>query len=150
MIPFDKLNQHNHEISELSQVLSHIISDRKLCDTTITCELFERFGEKVRAQFDIEDKSIYSPLLNHKDKSVNSAAFRSLNSSHEIKRIFNKFMNTWCRKGLNIKNHDQFVAESNEMFTCLLDRQNRDTEEFYPILRRLDAVNSEETLSQSA
>ena len=150
MIPFGKLDQQNHEISELAQVLSHIISDRAMCDTSITCELFERFGEKVRSQFDLEDKSIYSPLLNHKDKSINSAALRSLNSSHEIKRIFNKFMSTWCRKGLNIKDHSKFVAESEQMFSYLLERQNRDTEDFYPILRRLDAANSADTLKQTA
>ena len=150
MIPFDKLHQQNHEISELAQVLSHIIGDRAMCDTSITCELFERFGEKVRAQFALEDKSIYSPLLNHKDKSVNTAAVRSLNSSQEIKRIFNQFMNTWCRKGLHIKNHEKFVKESEQMFNCLLERQNRDTEEFYPILRRLDAANTPEQLQKSA
>ena len=150
MIPFDKLNEQSHQISELAQVLSHLISKRSLVDTSITCELFERFGEKVRAQFDLEDKSIYSPLLNHPDKSVNSAAYRSLNSSHEIKRIFKHFMNTWCRKGLNIKDYERFVGESTEMFHVLLDRQKRDTEEFYPILRKLDAANSGEASQQSA
>ena len=136
MIPFNELHKQNHEISELCQVLSTLIADRSMCDSQVTCELFERFGARFRDHMDMEDKTIYSKLLSASDKSVNSSALRSLNSSKELKRIFSAYMNKWCRKGaLYINDHDTFVKETREMFGFILDRVQDETEQLFPLAR---------------
>ena len=139
MIPFDELNQQNHEITELCKVLSVLIQDRSMCDTGITCELFERFSTKVKDHLDLEDRTLYSKLLAHEEKSINQQALRSLNGSKEIKRLFNGYMSRWCRKGLCVFNHETFVKETDDMFRLLLDRIQTEVEQLYPLVRELES-----------
>ena len=40
MIDIDHLNEQNHEIAELTKVLSYMINDREICDTDILNKLF--------------------------------------------------------------------------------------------------------------
>jgi hypothetical protein len=40
MITFEELNTQNHEITELTNVLSYLLADRAMCDTDICCDLF--------------------------------------------------------------------------------------------------------------
>ncbi len=138
MVPFDELNKQNHEVSELCKVLGALIVDRSMCDTSIVCELFNRFSEKVKAHMELEDKTLYARLLTHKDKEVNAVAVRSLNGAKEIKRIFSKYTNTWCRKGLDIYNHEKFVQETQDMFRLVLERIQSEVEELYPLVRALE------------
>lgn len=145
MIPFERLNQQNHEISELCKVLGVLITDRSMCDTSIVCELFERFATKVKEHLELEDRSLYARLLTHPDKDVNAQAVRSLNGSKEIKRIFSKYTNTWCRSGLDIYNHADFVKETEGMFRLILDRIQAEVEELYPLVRSLDNEELAET-----
>lgn len=146
MVPFDELNTQNHQIAELCKVLDVLIQDRSMCDTSIVCELFERFSEKVRAHLDLEEKTIYSKLLTHSDKSINNIALRSLNGSKEIKRIFANYTKCWCKNGLDIYNHEQFVADSGDMFRLVLERIQDEVEDLYPIVRALEC----EKLADSA
>ena len=146
MIPFNDLHRQNHDIAELSKVLSVLISDREICDTTITCDLFERYTDKVRTHLDMEDKTLYSNLLAHPDKDHNATANRFLNGSREIKRIFKAYTDKWCSKGLHIYNHDTFLAETLEIFRLIRERSQAETEELYPLARKVE----EEKLARTA
>ena len=146
MIPFDQLNSDNHQISELSKVLSVLIEDREICDTQIVCDLFERYTEKVMNHMDTEDKVLYSKMLSHPDRNVNATASRFLEGSKEIKRIFRQYTQKWCAHGLHIYNHDLFLKETREMFQLVQDRILKVSEELYPMARRIEA----EALSASA
>ena len=44
MVTYDELNAQNDKITELSNVLTKLLEDRFLCDSTITSELFFRYG----------------------------------------------------------------------------------------------------------
>ncbi len=140
MMPFSELNKQNHELTELCQVLTVLIDDRGMCDSGVTCELFQRFADRFREHMDLEDRSLYSNLLVHKDKSVNSAALRSLNSSKELKRLFSSYMHRWCRKGalhIDTHAHGEFVKDTKQMFGFILERIQDETEELYPLCRSL-------------
>lgn len=138
MIPFDTLNAQNHDIAELSKVLTVLIDDREVCDTTITCDLFLRYTEKVKDHLDMVDKTLYADLLSHHDKSINATASRFLEGSKEIKRIFNGYTQKWCSKGLHIYNHDQFIDDTKEIFRLIAKRTLAETEELYPLARKVE------------
>ncbi len=139
MIPLDELNKQNQKTAELCRILAVLIEDRSLCETGVTCELFERFAESVREHFNLQDKTLYPKLLNHKDKSVNGVGLRCLNGSKEIKRIFKSYMNKWCRKGLHVRNHERFVAETKDIFRLLTERMQTEVELLYPLVRSVEA-----------
>ena len=137
-VPYDDLHLQNHKLSEMCKVLSLLIEDRTACDTSITCDLFMEFATSFREHLDLEDRSIYARLLAHEDRQVNAEASRSLNASMELKRIFNGYMNKWCRQGLAIKDHPSFIAETREMFHLIQDRILVETEQLYPMMRKLE------------
>jgi hypothetical protein len=139
MIPFQDLHKQNHDIAELSKVLRALIPDREICDTKITCELFERYTKKVKAQIDFEDKNLYSVLLASSDKKHNALASRFLEGGRELKRIFNKYQQCWCSAGdLHISNHQKFIDETMDVFQMIEDRIIALTEQLYPAVRLLD------------
>lgn len=139
MVPFAELNRQNHEITELCQVLGVLIRDRSMCDTSIVCELFQRFSDKVRAHMELEDRTLYARLLTHPDRNINAQANRSLNGAKEIKRIFSQYTNTWCRHGLDIYDHQKFVRETEDMFRLVQERIQDEVEKLYPLVRALEA-----------
>lgn len=136
MISFKELNEQNEKITELSQVLSLLIMDRAICDTDTTCDLFFDYIDKVKAHLDVEERELYRELLTHSDAEIKNTANKFLSGSGEIKRVFKQYVKKWCRnKQLRIKNHDQFIAETNDMFDMVLDRIVNETEHFYPVVR---------------
>lgn len=149
MVPFEQLHQQNHEIAELSKVLSVLIEDREICDTEITCDLFMRYSSKVKTHLELEDTTLYGMLLSHPDRKMNALGSRFVEGSREINRIFDRYVRRWCTKsasGLKIFNHDMFVKETKEMFHLISDRTLSEVEELYPAVR---AVESEK-MAQSA
>jgi hemerythrin-like domain-containing protein len=142
MISFTELHEQNHKIAELSKVLSHIIDDRSICDTDVTCDLFFEYTEKVKAHLDIEDRELYQALLTHKESRVKNTANRFLSGSAEIKRVFKQYLRRWCKnKQLRIRDHDLFVKETNEMFELVLKRIEDESEHLYPTAREVAREN---------
>jgi hypothetical protein len=50
MITYEELNEQNHRITELSNVLHYLFKDRSMCDTGSCCELFYRYVDMVKEQ----------------------------------------------------------------------------------------------------
>ena len=154
MALFNQLNQQNHEIAELSKVLSVLIEDREICDTDITCDLFMRYSSKVKNHLDLEERGLYGVLLSHPDRKMNALGSRFMEGSREINRIFDNYVRRWCTKiagsttgtGLKIFNHDMFVNETKEMFQLIADRTLSEVEELYPAVRSIES----EQVAQSA
>jgi hypothetical protein len=132
------LNTQNHKIMELSKVLQNIIQDRGLCDNEVTCDLFFQYVDHVKAHLDVEDKHLYAALLNDKDRAVNNTAKLFLSGSAEIKRIFESYLHKWCKKrSMLIRDHHAFVNETEDMFRLVLKRIQDETEQLYPLIRRV-------------
>lgn len=140
MVTYDQLNEQNHKIIELTNVLELLLGDRQLCNSEITCDLFFRFVDEVKGHLELMDKGLYSPLLTHKEQSVRNIADRFMGGSKEIKRIFAAYLKKWCqmkRKELVIKEYDQFKAETDEMFELVLNRIQSEIENLYPMIRKV-------------
>ena len=139
MITFEELNSQNHEITELTNVLSYLLADRSMCDTDICCDLFYRYGDRIKAHLDMVDHT-YTDLLSSSDTKVNNTARMFMGGSQEIRRIFAQYTKTWCEKrkqALHINDHDKFFDETSKMFDLILKRIQDETEHLYPLIRQV-------------
>jgi len=146
MVAFAQLHAQNHKITELSNVFRYLIQDRSMCDTEIACDVFFDYAKNVREHMELVDRELCGQLISHPDQAVKNTADRFLSGSSEIKRIFGDYLKDWCserKKELTIKNHDDFVADTNQMFDLVLDRIQRETEHLYPLIRKLEGADQQ-------
>ncbi|MBO0613917.1 hypothetical protein [Thiothrix fructosivorans] len=139
MISFATLSTQTDKITELSNVLAYLIHDRAICDTSVTWALFFEYVDNVQHHLDSEDRELYQNLLTHNDSKVCNTAKMFLSGSGEIKRVFSQYLRRWTKnRTLHIKDHEQFVKETAEMFELVLRRIEDEVEHLYPTVR---AVN---------
>ena len=137
MISIDDMHEHNHKITEYSKVLSVLIKDRELCNTQVMCDIFFNYVDAVKEHLSNEEKNIYQPMLIHSDSSINNTATQFMSGSNEIKRVIAQYTKKWClRNTLRIKNHQQFITETEEIFNFVLDRIVDESEHLYPAFKR--------------
>ena len=140
MLTYDQLNTQNDRITELTNVLDNLLSDRLLCDSTVTSELFFRYVDTVKEHLELTDSKLYSQLLTQGDNDITNTANRFMGGSKEIKRIFARYLKKWCqlqKQQLLVKNYDEFTEETKEIFEMVLDRIQDETEHLYPLVRRV-------------
>ena len=133
----NELHLQIHKITELSNVLTNLLTDRALCDSDITCELFFRYVDSVKDHLQFTDASLYSQLLDHGDAHKNKIVNLFMSGSKEIKRIFGAYTKKWCNMGkkeLRIKEYDEFYKDTIEMFELILKRLQDETERLYPLI----------------
>lgn len=84
---------------------------------------------------------MYSDLLKSPDKKINTIAKNFMSGSVEIKRILKDFTRRWCptkkKDTLHIKEHEQFLKDTDELFEIVLQRILQETEHLYPLVRSL-------------
>lgn len=143
MITYEELNEQNHRITELSNVLHYLFKDRSMCDTGSCCELFYRYVDLVNKHIEIVDKEMYRDLLASPDDKVSNVARNFMSGSVEIKKILREFMHHWCptaknnKDALHIKDHANFLKDTDELFEIVLQRIQDETEHLYPLVRSL-------------
>jgi len=145
MITYKELNEQNHHITELSNILSCLFKDRSMCDNGSCCELFQRYIELVKEHIDTVDKDMYSDLLKSSDEKINNVARNFMSGSNEVKKILKGFRKKWRpAKGgesLKIGDHEQFKKDTDEMFDIVLQRILDETEHLYPLVRSLRHIH---------
>lgn len=137
MASTEKLHGQIHQITELSNILTNLLSDRSLCDTEVTCELFFRYVDAVQDHLKNTDGDLYAELLDHSDAHRQKVANLFISGSKEIKRIFGAYTKKWCnlsKQQLHIRKYDEFHAETLEMFDLVLKRLQDETERLYPLI----------------
>jgi hemerythrin-like domain-containing protein len=142
MVTYKELNEQNHRITELTNVLSYLFKDRAMCDTDSCCTLFENYVNLVHDHIDTVDKNMYSDLLSSPDEKVNNVAKNFMSGSVEVKKILKDFSKHWCpiknKHELRIKDHQKFLDATDEMFEIILQRIQDETEHLYPLVRSLN------------
>ena len=141
MITYAELNEQNHRITELTNVLSYLFKDRSMCDTGSCCDLFYRYVSLVKKHIEMVDKDMYSDLLKSPDEKINNVARNFMSGSVEIKRILKDFTKRWCptkkKDTLHINEHALFMKDTEELFEIVLQRILDETEHLYPLVRSL-------------
>ena len=139
MVSYQELHRQNHKITELTNILQHLLGDRTLCDSEITCNLFFEYVEAVKGHLAVTDSEMYSKLLGANDQHLKNVANRFMGGSREINRIFSGYLKRWCKlrtKELVIRQYDEFMRDTQEMFNMVLDRIQQETEHLYPAVRK--------------
>jgi len=146
MVSYEELHQQNHKITELTNILQHLLGDRLLCDSEVTCDLFFEYVTAVKEHMAVTDSGMYSKLLGSGDQKLNNVANRFMGGSREINRIFSAYLKRWCKiknRELVIKEYDAFMQDTQEMFEIVLDRIQNETEHLYPAVRKLTGDSRE-------
>lgn len=146
MITYEALNEQNHRITELSNVLRYLFKDRSMCDTGSCCDLFYQYVDLVKQHIDTVDKEMYSELLQSPDDNINNVAKNFMSGSAEVKKILKSFSKKWCpakdASMIKIKAYDSFLDDTNELFDLVLQRIQDETEHLYPLVRSLRHSNA--------
>jgi hypothetical protein len=141
MLTYDDLNQQNDRITELTNVLTFLLSDRALCDTQVTSDLFFELVKQAEEHLKLADKYIYRTLLASPDQQVRNMSNNFMSGGVEIKRVFADYLKKWCGKQrcktLTIKDYDVFLDETREIFDLVLDRIQNEQEKLFPVLRKV-------------
>lgn len=140
MVSYEDLHKQNHKITELTNILQHLLGDRSLCDSDVTCTLFFDYVNSVRDHMAVTDSAMYSKLLGAGDQKASNIANRFMGGSREINRIFSAYLKRWCKlksQKLVIKEYDAFMQDTQEMFEMVLNRIQDETEHLYPAVRRI-------------
>lgn len=146
MVSYEELHQQNHKITELTNILQHLLGDRLLCDSEVTCDLFFEYVTAVKEHMAVTDSGMYSKLLGSGDQKLNNIANRFMGGSREINRIFSAYLKRWCKiknRELVIKEYYAFMQDTQEMFEIVLDRIQNETEHLYPAVRKLTGDSRE-------
>ncbi len=142
MLTYKDLNEQNHRITELSNVLRYLLKDRSMCDTGSCCNLFNNYVTLVKEHMDAVDKNMYRDLLASPDEKINNVAKNFMSGSVEVKKILHKFTKQWCpshtNSELKIKDHELFLSSTDELFDLVLQRILDETEHLYPLVRSLN------------
>lgn len=140
MVSYQELHCQNHKITELTNILQHLLGDRSLCDSEVTCNLFFEYVNAVKEHIAVTDSTMYSKLLGSNDQQLSNVANRFMGGSREINRIFSAYLKRWCKlrsKQLVIKEYDAFMSDTQEMFDMVLDRIQSETEHLYPAVQKV-------------
>ena len=131
----EDLHLQVHNITELSNVLTLLMSDKSVCDSGITCELFFRYVEAVRHHLQNTESELFSRLLVNSNEQQSKVLERFMDGSHEIKKIFAEYTKKWCKNNqLRIGDHASFQDETAEMLNLVLRRLQDETENLYPLI----------------
>ena len=133
MIPIEELRRENNEISDLSKVLSCLVSDSSLHENDVFCELLERFQNKLDQHLKHEARSLYPELLNHNDKNTKQTAHDFVSNTHELERILSKHARRWCHQ-IKENGHEDFKNETKEVFRLVNERIQMEEKYLFPVL----------------
>ena len=141
MITYDKLHEQIHNITEISNVFLYLINERAMCDTQITCDLFFDYVGRVKKHLEVQDKYLYSAILNKGNADAKQTADNFMSGSMEIKRIFKDYQKKWARPNkhqLVIRNYREFKKDTKEVFELVLKRIQDETEHLYPLVKSIN------------
>ena len=139
MATFDELNLHNHELTELSNVLLYLLQDRSMCDTATACDLLCKFMGTFNKHMGLVGH-LYQGLLADELEKANNTARLFMSGEQELKRIIAQYARKWCvncRSGLMVADHEQFMQETKALFSMVLSRVKDETEHLYPLVREI-------------
>jgi len=141
MISYQELSTQNDKIIELSNILSVLLKDRSICDSTTCCKIFYNFMEHVNTHMQVVESNLYPDLLSNPAPEARNTAGNFMGSSQGVKHVMSSYAKKWCDKkqhALSIgSRHDEFIQETDDMFNVILTRIQDEYENLYPMVRRI-------------
>ena len=140
MYSLEELRNQNQEISDLCDVLSVLIENKKLYSNPVVCELMARFKEKVWVHLVFEDKTIYAGLSSHDDESVSKIAKGFHDSARVIKKQFSQYIKHWCNPEIPDAEYTTLLKETREVFRLIMERVKYENEYMFPLVEKYQTM----------
>ena len=139
MISYDQLNQENHRITELSNVLRYLVKERSMCDSQTCGDLFHRYLAELLSHIDGVERELYPPALTLGDQVAQNLVNNFMEGSQQIKRIIRQYKANWsgAKQTLRVADHQAFLDETDSLFDLVLQRLQDETEKLYPLVKNL-------------
>jgi hemerythrin-like domain-containing protein len=133
MVPVNEFREENQEISDLSAVLTTLLTNDTIMANPVVCELFARFHDKLDAHLNHEDRAAYGDLLRHRGKDAAKLASEFLENTHELRKIVSLYNRKWCN-GKNEADVASFKQETTDLFGLVEQRLQQEESKLFPIL----------------
>ena len=153
MVPNDELNEQIHHITELSNVLRHLLKDRAICDSKTCCNLFSNYMKTIENHIDAVDKQVYGDMLSSQDTHISNVARNFMAGSVMVKKILRDFSRLWCadknHSAFKIHSYARFIEDTDKLFEIVLQRVLYETEHLYPLVRQLSMASPGQSATAS-
>ena len=133
MYTLSELKKQNQEISDLIEVLSTLVKEKKLMNNPFVCDLVSRFNEKVWMHLVFEDDSLYAELAKHHNPDISSIAHDFHESGKEIRKEFTGYVKLWCKTSGADHHSQAFCEQSAAMLDKIKNRIQYETEKMFPL-----------------
>ncbi len=146
MIDFTALHEQNHRITEAAQVLMYLAQERAVCDADTTRQVFQDAIGMIDKHLTGVDRLIKRLLLAHPDPRDQNLGRKLSAESALLRSNFDKYAQRWTcgkRKEFQIRDHQRFVEDTQELFSLMLERIERETELIFPLLKRVSDPGEE-------
>lgn len=138
MVVIDELEKENKEIVDLAMVLSTLVDHAELRSNPVFCEMLQRFMDRIHAHLSHEARSVYSDLLSDREKGSNDVASRFISNAHALNKIINGYTKRWCSAIPTSEHHQEFVDETQEVFSLLNERIHLESKHLFPMLQHAE------------
>ncbi len=128
------IQQHEDMLTvakEMSKLLDPNILGK---DAQPVRSLLSKLSAKLKIHLASEDKSLYPELLNHKDENVKATAKKFMDEMGSISSVFVKYTEKWVSADAIQKNPNDFIKETEGLFSALAKRIEKENKELYPLV----------------
>lgn len=128
------IQQHEDLLSvakEMSKLLDPNILGK---DAQPVRSLLSKLSAKLKIHLASEDKSLYPELLNHKDANVKATTKKFMDEMGSISSVFVKYTEKWVSADAIQKNPNDFIKETEGLFSALAKRIEKENRELYPLV----------------
>lgn len=139
MVPLDNFRGRHSDlasmISDLQQMLTpEQLSIRPNAETAhrLLCSLADKMKEHLAET----NRQLYPEMLTHQDPNVKSVAWGFINGEKPLRKLFDDYHKKWL-KDCDFQFTQEFIQESNEVFSNILRRIEREENVLFPKLEHL-------------
>ena len=134
MYTLEELQEQNHEISALCDVLAVLLERPELRSNTFVCELLKRFREKVWLHLVFEDNPVYSELARHPDPAFSATAQAFHDSARAIRTRFAHYVRHACEPARDTGSAERDLREAREIIALIRERLAYESEQVFPLV----------------
>ena len=127
--------QQHEDMLRIAKEMSKLLDPNILGkDAQPVRSLLSKLSAKLKIHLASEDKSLYPELLNHKDANVKTTARKFVDEMGGISAVFVKYTEKWVSADAIQKNPNDFIKETEGLFSALANRIEKENKELYPLV----------------
>ena len=127
--------QQHEDILRIAKEMSKLLDPNILGkDAQPVRSLLSTLSVKLKIHLASEDRSLYPELLNHKDANVKATTKKFMDEMGGISAVFVKYTEKWVSADTIQKNPNDFIKETEGLFSALAKRIEKENRELYPLV----------------